>query len=161
MLKSNVVAGSDWQPEFSGDSGVRVWFPDLIKEGEWHHLIVVLNRQVIKNSSFSLYVNGQHISTQRMLYISQNPGGGATNLALASSVYGFIGTPPMWRRSSRLSWKQGPCLLYEDLTSPQLAALLHQVRSLTQFYSVDFSQSRVCVKKCVFNKHTKVCVSCF
>ena len=31
-----------------------------------------------------------------------------------------------------------------------------QVWSLTQFYSVDFSQSR---KKCVFNKHTiKVCV---
>ena len=63
----------------------------------------------------------------RMFYISQNPGGGAANLALATSVYGFIGTPPMWRRSSRLSWKQGPCLLYEDLTSPQLASLLHQL----------------------------------
>ena len=36
-----------------------------------------------------------------------------------------------------------------------------QVRSLTQFYYVDFSQSRVGVKKCVFNKRTiKVCVSC-
>ena len=36
-----------------------------------------------------------------------------------------------------------------------------QVWSLTQFYSVDFSKSRIVVKKCVFNKHTiKVCVSC-
>ena len=36
-----------------------------------------------------------------------------------------------------------------------------QVWSLTQFYSVDFSQSRISVKKCVFNKRTmKVCVSC-
>ena len=36
-----------------------------------------------------------------------------------------------------------------------------QVWSLTQFYSVDFSQSRTDVQKCVFNKHTiKVCVSC-
>ena len=36
-----------------------------------------------------------------------------------------------------------------------------QVWSLTQFYSVDFSQSRIDVKKCVFNKRTiKVCVSC-
>ena len=36
-----------------------------------------------------------------------------------------------------------------------------QVWSLTQFYSVDFSQSRIGVKKCVFNKRTiKVCVSC-
>ena len=38
---------------------------------------------------------------------------------------------------------------------------LDQVWSLTQFYSVDFSQSRIGVKKCVFNKRTiKVCVSC-
>ena len=38
----------------------------------------------------------------------------------------------------------------------------HQVWSLPQFYSVDFSQSRIGVKKCVFNKGTiKVCVSCF
>ena len=34
-------------------------------------------------------------------------------------------------------------------------------RSLTQFYSVDFSKSRIGVKTCVFNKRTiKVCVSC-
>ena len=36
-----------------------------------------------------------------------------------------------------------------------------QVWSLTQFYSVDFSKSRIGVKKCVFNKRTiKVYVSC-
>ena len=36
-----------------------------------------------------------------------------------------------------------------------------QVWSLTQFYSVDFSQSRIGVKMCVFNERTfKVCVSC-
>ena len=36
-----------------------------------------------------------------------------------------------------------------------------QVWSLTQFYSVDFSKSRIGVKKCVFNKRTiKVCVRC-
>ena len=34
-----------------------------------------------------------------------------------------------------------------------------QVWSLTQFYSVDFSQSRIGVNKCVFNKRTiEVCV---
>ena len=31
---------------------------------------------------------------------------------------------------------------------------LHQVWSLTQFYSVDFSQSRIAVNKCVFYKRT-------
>ena len=37
----------------------------------------------------------------------------------------------------------------------------HQVWSLTQLYSVEFSKSRIAVKKCVFNKRTiKVCISC-
>ena len=36
-----------------------------------------------------------------------------------------------------------------------------QVWSLTEFYYVDFSQSRIGVNKCVFYKHTiRVCVSC-
>ena len=36
-----------------------------------------------------------------------------------------------------------------------------QVWPLIQFYFLDFSQSRIGVKKCVFNKRTiKVCVSC-
>ena len=39
--------------------------------------------------------------------------------------------------------------------------VVHQVWSLTQFYSVDFSQSRIGVGKCVFTERTvKVCVSC-
>ena len=38
---------------------------------------------------------------------------------------------------------------------------VNQVWSLTQFYSVDFSKSRIGVNKCVFYKRTiKVCVSC-
>ena len=38
---------------------------------------------------------------------------------------------------------------------------IQQVWSLTQFYSVEFSKSRIDVEKCVFNKRTiKVCVSC-
>ena len=37
-----------------------------------------------------------------------------------------------------------------------------QVWSLTQFYSVDFSKSRIGVNKCVLYKRTiKVCVSCY
>lgn len=60
-------------------------------------------------------------------YISQNPGGGAANLTVASSVYGFIGTPPAWRRYSRLAWKQGPCHLVEEVLSPQVVATLYQL----------------------------------
>ena len=39
-------------------------------------------------------------------------------------------------------------------------ACLSQVWSLTHFYSADFSQSRISVKECVFNKRTiKACIS--
>ena len=44
----------------------------------------------------------------------------------------------------------------------QHALLDNQVWSLTQFYSVDISKSRIGVKKCVCNKRTiKVCDSCY
>ena len=42
-----------------------------------------------------------------------------------------------------------------------MAETEYQVWSLIQFYSVDFSQSRISVIECFFNKCTiKVCVSC-
>ena len=49
-----------------------------------------------------------------------------------------------------------------DSTNEDGLTALHQVWSPTQFYSVDFSKSRIDVQKCVLNKRTiKVCVSCY
>ena len=55
------------------------------------------------------------------------------------------------------------CLARIDSTDDwaYLTSAFSQVWLLTQFYSVDFSKSRIGVKKCVFNKRTiKFCVSC-
>ncbi|XP_018321850.1 WD repeat and FYVE domain-containing protein 3 [Agrilus planipennis] len=117
----------EWEPEGSGEHGARIWCPDILQEGQWHHVVVVLNRAVLKNSSFSLYLDGQHMHTQKLHYISQNPGGGAANLTMASSVYGFIGTPPAWRRFSRLLWKQGPCHLMEEVLQPTTVSQIYQL----------------------------------
>ncbi|KAJ8966192.1 hypothetical protein NQ317_015412 [Molorchus minor] len=117
----------DWEPEGVGEHGARVWCPDILQEGQWHHLVVVLNRAVLKNSSFSLYLDGQQIHAQKMHYISQNPGGGSANLTVATSVYGFIGTPPAWRRYSRLCWKQGPCHLFEEVLTPAIVTQMYQL----------------------------------
>lgn len=46
---------------------MRYWSPELLQEGQWHHLAVVLNRAVLKNSSVSIYIDGQHASTQKVL----------------------------------------------------------------------------------------------
>lgn len=117
----------EWEPEGSGEHGARIWCPDLLQEGQWHHLVFVLNRAVLKNSSFSLYLDGQHMHTQKLHYISQNPGGGTANLTAASSVYGFIGTPPAWRRYSRLCWKQGVCHLVEEVLTPSTVCAIYQL----------------------------------
>lgn len=114
----------EWEPEGTGDGSARIWCPDLLHEGQWHHLVVVLNRAVLKNSSFSLFLDGQHMHTQKLHYISQNPGAGSANLTVATSVYGFIGTPPSWRRYSRLCWKQGVSHLMEDVISPQIVSTI-------------------------------------
>ncbi|KAB0793199.1 hypothetical protein PPYR_12819 [Photinus pyralis] len=117
----------EWEPEGSGEYGARVWCPDILQEGQWHHLVVVLNRAVLKNSSFSLYLDGQHMHSQKLHYISQNPGGGSANLTIASSVYAYIGTPPAWRRYSRLCWKQGPCHLIEEVLQPVTVTQIYQL----------------------------------
>ncbi|KAL2720725.1 WD repeat and FYVE domain-containing protein 3-like isoform X1 [Vespula squamosa] len=117
----------EWEPEGTGECGARVWCPDLLHEGQWHHIAIVLNRAVLKNSSFSLYLDGQHIHSQKLHYITQVPGGGAANLTVASPVYGYIGTPPCWRRYSRLTWKQGPCHLVEEVFNSQNIAALFRL----------------------------------
>lgn len=59
----------EWEPEGTGECGARVWCPDLLHEGQWHHIAIVLNRAVLKNSSFSLYLDGQHIHSQKVIII--------------------------------------------------------------------------------------------
>ena len=64
------------------------------------------------------------------------------------------------------SRQQGHLVLFSEEWIPHLRLgrmyhVIGQVGSLTQLYSVDFSQSRISVKKCLFNKRTiKVCVIC-
>lgn len=52
----------------------------------------------------------------KLHYVSANPGGGAATLSGASSVYCVLGSPPQWRRYSRLLWRQGPALLLEEVS---------------------------------------------
>lgn len=63
--------------------------------------------------------------TQKLHYISQNPGASSANLSVATSVFGLIGTPPSWRRHSRLCWKQGVCHLIEDIITPQVVSTIY------------------------------------
>lgn len=66
--------------------------------------------------------------TQKLHYVAQTPGGTtSSNINATNSVYAIIGTPPAWRRYSRLCWKQGVCHLIEDVLSQQTVATIHQL----------------------------------
>ncbi|XP_033108223.1 WD repeat and FYVE domain-containing protein 3-like isoform X3 [Anneissia japonica] len=98
----------------SNDYTVKVWCPELAQEGQWHHLVVVLNRAVMKSSSISIYVDGVSRHTQRMHYIQLLPGGNVNNPGGLVSIYAYIGTPTTYQSSSRLLWRLGPAHLFED-----------------------------------------------
>ncbi|ALC38357.1 bchs [Drosophila busckii] len=117
----------DWEPEGSDDGIARIWCPDLLHEGQWHNLVVVLNRAVLKNSSLSLYLDGVPMHTQKLHYIAQHPGASSTNPTTATQIFGYVGTPPIWRRYSRLCWKQGVCHLLEDVLAQQTVQTIYQL----------------------------------
>ncbi|KAK2725772.1 hypothetical protein QYM36_000305, partial [Artemia franciscana] len=113
-------ATGDWEPDVTGEGAVRIWNPELVQEGQWNHMVFVFNKAVLKHSQFSLYINGQHIHTCKLQYVSQNPAGVTGNLIITRSVNAFIGTSPAWRKISRLAWRQGPCHLVEDVWTPHI-----------------------------------------
>lgn len=49
------------------DNTVRFWCPELTQEGQWHHLVLIFHRAgIMKNSSVSLFVDGEHVDTQKV-----------------------------------------------------------------------------------------------
>ncbi|XP_070185825.1 WD repeat and FYVE domain-containing protein 3-like isoform X2 [Littorina saxatilis] len=111
------------------DNTVRFWCPELTQEGQWHHLMLIFHRAgIMKNSSVSLFVDGDHMETQKLHYISPNLGGGGTASPSAfTSVFAYIGSPPQLRRQSRLSWRQGPLYLLEDIVASAVVTSIYRL----------------------------------
>jgi len=50
-----------------GDHTVRFSCPELTCEGQWHHLAAVIHKaSIMKNSSVSLFIDGNYIATQKV-----------------------------------------------------------------------------------------------
>ena len=46
---------------------MRFWCPELTQEGQWHYLMLIFHRAgIMKNSSVSLFVDGDHVDTQKV-----------------------------------------------------------------------------------------------
>ncbi|KAL4240237.1 WD repeat and FYVE domain-containing protein 3 [Mactra antiquata] len=118
LMPSSAPPDDQGEPKLT-DNLVRFWHQDLDQEGQWHHLVLIFHRAgIMKNSSVSLFLDGEHVNTNKLHYISPNLGvGGTASPTAFTSVFAYIGTPPQLRRPSRLTWRQGPCYLFEDVVS--------------------------------------------
>ena len=137
---------------FDSDHNIRFPVPELFCDGQtmdgggggrWHHIVLVLNRTLLKNSTLNVYIDGrakflpthpsnhhhghqQQSSSYKLHYISSIVGG-QPGIANTSPLYinAFIGTPPAHRRlPSSLLWKQGPCHLVEEPLQPSFVAYI-------------------------------------
>ncbi|XP_066098694.1 WD repeat- and FYVE domain-containing protein 4 isoform X2 [Saccopteryx bilineata] len=104
--------------EPSAGCQLRVRCGQLLACGQWHHLAVVVTREIKRNCTVSTYLDGQVVGSAKMLYIQTLPG---PFLSMEPSsfvdVYGYIGTPQVWKQKSSLTWRLGPTYLFEEAIS--------------------------------------------
>jgi hypothetical protein len=117
ILLCHVVGIGEWEPDVSPNATVRVWCPELLHEGQWNHLLFTFSTS--STHSFTLFVNGKSTNVGRLEYPHRTKG---------ATFSAFIGTPPMWRKASRLTWRQGVGHLLEDwVPSSQTVAAMYKL----------------------------------
>ncbi|CAI5448055.1 unnamed protein product [Caenorhabditis angaria] len=113
------------------DKNIRICVADIVRVGEWFHLAVIFNRSVLKSSQVSIFINGKHIATQKLMYISQNAGANTNSsqsLAQTQAVNAAVGTLPALRRPSRLRFRMASIILVEEPMSPECVRQVYQLQ---------------------------------
>ncbi|XP_036194412.1 WD repeat and FYVE domain-containing protein 3 isoform X9 [Myotis myotis] len=101
---------------------------ELIVEGQWHHLVLVMSKGMLKNSTVALYIDGQLVSTVKLHYVHSTPGGsGSVNPPVVSTVYAYIGTPPAQRQIASLVWRLGPTHFLEEVLPPSSVTTIYEL----------------------------------
>ncbi|XP_072293692.1 WD repeat- and FYVE domain-containing protein 4 [Eucyclogobius newberryi] len=120
------------EPEFSSPTSLatslRFRCSSQLIPGQWHHLVVVLAKDIKKSCLASAYLNGKAVGTGKMRYIQPFPGTYVSMEPTAvTDVYAVIGTPALWKDYAALIWKAGPSYLFEEpLTSEAISVLYSQ-----------------------------------
>ncbi|KAM3606165.1 uncharacterized protein V6R79_011883 [Siganus canaliculatus] len=107
-------------------STLRFRCSSMLVPGQWHHLAVVLAKDVKKSCVTSAYFNGKAIGTGKMRYIQPFPGQYVSmDPSALIDVYGLIGTPALWKEHAALVWRVGPAYLFEETLSPESVAVIY------------------------------------
>ncbi|XP_041734876.1 WD repeat- and FYVE domain-containing protein 4 [Coregonus clupeaformis] len=94
--------------------------------GQWHHLAVVMAKDVKKSCKVMAHLNGKLVGAAKMLYIQPFPGQYVSMEPTAViDVCAFIGTPSLWKQHASLVWRVGPIYLFEEVLSPGAVAVIY------------------------------------
>ncbi|XP_015799744.3 WD repeat- and FYVE domain-containing protein 4 isoform X2 [Nothobranchius furzeri] len=109
-------------------SSLRLRCSSMLVPGQWHHLAVVMAKDVKKSCLTSAYFNGKAVGMGKIKYIQPFPGPCVSmDPTAVIDVYGLIGTPALWKDHAALVWRVGPCYLFEEpLSSYAVAAVYTQ-----------------------------------
>ncbi|XP_029465484.1 WD repeat- and FYVE domain-containing protein 4 [Rhinatrema bivittatum] len=100
----------------------------LLAVGQWHHVAVVVSKEIKRNSIVSAYIDGQIIGSAKMQYIQSLPGDSvALEHAAFVDVYGFIATPKTWKQKSSLVWRLGPTYLFEETVLEETLQVINRL----------------------------------
>ncbi|XP_028629467.1 WD repeat and FYVE domain-containing protein 3 [Grammomys surdaster] len=101
---------------------------ELVVEGQWHHLALLMSRGMLKNSTAALYIDGQLVNTVKLHYVHSTPGGsGSANPPVLSTVYAYVGTPPAQRQIASLVWRLGPTHFLEEVLPPSSVTTIYEL----------------------------------
>ncbi|XP_034537065.1 WD repeat- and FYVE domain-containing protein 4 isoform X2 [Notolabrus celidotus] len=107
-------------------TSLRIRCSSMLVPGQWHHLTVVMAKEVKKNCLVSAYFNGKAIGTGKMRYIQPFPGQYASmDPTAVIDVYGLIGTPALWKEHAALVWRVGPSYLLEEALSADSVQVIY------------------------------------
>ncbi|CAH7126598.1 Wdfy4 [Phodopus roborovskii] len=113
------------EAEPSAGRQLQIRCSQLLTCGQWYHLAVVVSKDMKRNCTVTTYLDGQAIGSAKMLYVQALPG---PFLSMDPSsfvdVYGYIGTPRVWKQKSSLIWRLGPTYLFEEDISMDMLALI-------------------------------------
>ncbi|XP_061140965.1 WD repeat- and FYVE domain-containing protein 4 isoform X1 [Syngnathus typhle] len=107
-------------------TSLRFRCSSLLVPGQWHHLVVVMAKDVKKSCMASAYFNGKVVGTGKMKYIQPFPGKCVSmDPTAVIDVYALIGTHAFWKDHAALVWRIGPSYLFEKALSPELAGIIY------------------------------------
>ncbi|XP_008289614.1 WD repeat- and FYVE domain-containing protein 4 isoform X2 [Stegastes partitus] len=107
-------------------TSLRFRCSSVLVPGQWHHLAVVMAKDVKKSCLTSAYFNGKAVGTGKMKYIQPFPGQYISmDPTAVIDVYGLIGTPAPWKEHAALVWRVGPSYLFEEALSPEAVSAVY------------------------------------